>query len=128
MRKVPDVSDAEMAVLHALWERGEATIRQLTDRLYPGGGPAYYSTVQKLLERLEVKDCVRRDRSAMAHMFHARVSREALIGQQLREMAEKLCGGSMAPLLTHLLHAESLSARDRRELRRVLNHDYSVKP
>ncbi|MFL5338752.1 MAG: BlaI/MecI/CopY family transcriptional regulator [Gemmataceae bacterium] len=121
MRKVPDVSDAELAVLHALWERGDATIRQLTDRLYPGGGPALYATVQKLLERLEDKDCVRRDRSAMAHTFRAAISRDALIGRQLREVAAKLCGGSMAPLLTHLLQAESLSTRERRELRRLLN-------
>ena len=45
----PDVTDAELAVLQALWERGTATIRQLTDALYPGGGPAQYGTVQKLL-------------------------------------------------------------------------------
>jgi BlaI family penicillinase repressor len=122
VRKVPDVSDAELAVLQTLWLRGEATIRQLTDRLYPGGGPAHYATVQKLLDRLEDKDCVRRDRTAMAHTFRARVSRDALIGRQLRDVATKLCGGSMAPLLTHLLQAESLSTRERRELRRVVEN------
>ena len=43
----------ELDVLRALWEDGPATIRALTDRLYPRGGASEYATVQKLLERLE---------------------------------------------------------------------------
>ena len=50
-----DVTDAELAVLEVLWERGSATRRQLADALYPGGGPAHYTTVQKLIERLQTK-------------------------------------------------------------------------
>ena len=48
-----DVTDAELAVLQALWELRAATIRQLTDQLYPRGNVSHYATVQKLLERLE---------------------------------------------------------------------------
>src|SRR5579864_4775651 len=101
-----DVPDAEMKVLEALWEMGLATIRQLTDLLYPDGGDASYATVQKLLERLEHKGYVGRDRSLHAHRFFAQTDRETLVnrlvGQRLRVMAEKLCGGMMGPLLTHL--------------------------
>ena len=98
-----DVTDAELAVLQALWERGSATIRQLTDALYPGGSAAQYATVQKLLERLEAKGCVRRDRQPWPHLFVATVDRDDLIGRRLRAVAEKLCGGSLTPLLTHLI-------------------------
>ena len=46
MARTPqDVTDAELAVLQALWDGGPATIRRLTDVLYPGGGPAQYGTV-----------------------------------------------------------------------------------
>jgi len=116
-----DVTDAELAVLQTLWEHGPSTIRQLADVLYPGGKAAQYGTVQKLLERLESKGYVRRDRSAMAHRFVAVVGRDALIGRRLREMAEKLCGGSLTPLLSHLLRAERLSPSERRELRAVMD-------
>ena len=54
-----DVTDAELAVLRHLWDHGTATRRQITDALYPDGGPAHYTTVQKLLERLEAKGYVR---------------------------------------------------------------------
>src|SRR5262245_28229823 len=116
-----DVTDAELAVLQVLWDDGPATIRLLTDRVYPHGTAAHYGTVQKLLERLELKGYVCRDRSAMAHKFAARVGRDALIGRRLREMAEKLCGGSLTPLLTHLLRAERLRPEERRELRALMD-------
>ena len=112
----PDVTDAELAVLQALWEQGAATIRQLADALYPGGKASQYATVQKLLERLEAKKCVRRDRDRWPHVFTPAVDRETLIGWRLRDTAEKLCGGSLTPLLLHLLKAEQLSADERREL------------
>jgi predicted transcriptional regulator len=117
----PDVTDAELAVLQVLWENGEATIRDLTDELYPGGGDALYATVQKLLERLERKKHVARDRSVHAHLFRARTGRDALVSRRLRAMAEKLCGGMMAPLLTHLVQAEALTARERQELREMID-------
>ncbi len=79
-----------------------------------------YSTVQKLLERLEEDRCVSRDRSATPHVFEAAISRDDYIGGQLRAMAEKLCGGSLTPLLTHLVKTEALSKQERTELRKLL--------
>jgi predicted transcriptional regulator len=119
-RDLPDLPDAELAVLQALWDRGPATIRQLTDALYPAGTDAHYATVQKLLERLEAKDFVGRDRRSWAHVFSARVDRDEFIGRRLEAVAEKLCGGSLTPLLTNLVRSQRLSARERREIRKLM--------
>jgi len=119
-RKPQDVTDAELDVLTALWDGGPATIRKLTDRLYPSGGVAQYATVQKLLERLELKGYVRRDRSASVHVFAATVAREDLIGRRLRAIADKLCGGSLTPLLSHLIQSRPLSPAERRSLRLLI--------
>jgi predicted transcriptional regulator len=116
-----DVTDAELAVLQVLWDQGSATIRCITDTLYPGGTDAHYATVQKLLERLEAKGHVARDRSSHAHVFRAVTDRDVLVGRRLRAMAEKLCGGLMGPLLTHLVRAEELTAHERQELRALMN-------
>jgi BlaI family penicillinase repressor len=122
MARTPrDVTDAELAVLQALWDDGPATIRQLTDALYPGGGAAQYATVQKLLDRLELKGCVKRYRAGAAHSFAAAIGRDELIGRRLRDMAEKLCGGSLTPLLTHLVRTRKLSARERQQLRDLID-------
>jgi len=122
MARTPqDVTDTELALLQVLWDDGPATIRHLTDVLYPGGGTAQYATVQKLLERLESKDCVRRQRTPPAHIFMAAIAREDLIGRRLRDMAEKLCGGSLTPLLTHLVRTQGLTSRERQELRDLID-------
>ena len=120
-RASQDVTDAELAVLQVLWDQGPATIRQLTESIYPDGGPAYYATVQKLLERLEGKDCIHRERASGPHVFSAVLGPEDLIGRRLRAMAEKLCGGSLTPLLTHLVKAQRLTAKQRQELRALID-------
>ena len=100
MERTPrDVTDAELAVLQLLWQQGTATRRQITDALYPRGGPAHYTTVQKLLDRLFEKRCVRRRASGRAHVYTATVDREGIIAGRLRETAEALCEGSLTPLL-----------------------------
>lgn len=120
-RAAKDVTEKELEILQLLWEQEAATIRQLTESLYPGGGAAQYATVQKLLERLEGKGCVLRDRGAAAHTFRAAISREELMGQRLQTMAEKLCGGSLTPLLTHLVRTRKLTSRERQELRQLID-------
>ena len=122
MARTPqDVTDAELAVLEVLWDQGAATIRRLTDTLYPHGGNAHYATVQKLLERLEAKGYTSRQRGPTAHSFAAAVDRDELIGRRLQATAEKLCGGSLTPLLLHLVRARRLSARERQELRALID-------
>jgi BlaI family penicillinase repressor len=122
MARTPqDVTDTELSILQALWDRQPATIRQLTDRLYPGGGASYYATVQKLLDRLEAKECIVRRRDTSPHVFVAVVGRDELIGRKLEDVADKLCGGSLTPLLTHLVRTRRLSARDRNALRDLID-------
>lgn len=122
MARTPqDVTDAELAVLEILWRDGPATTRRLTDLLYPQGGSAHYATVQKLLERLESKAYVEHRREVTPHTFLAAVGREELIGRRLQATAEKLCGGSLTPLLMHLVKANALSARERQELRSLID-------
>jgi predicted transcriptional regulator len=122
MARTPrDITDAELGVLQVLWDGGPATIRQITDRLYPDGRPAHYATVQKLLERLEAKGCVRRDRRSAVHVFSAALGRGELIGRKLQSVAEQLCDGSWAPLLTNLVQSRRLSARDRKALRQLID-------
>jgi BlaI family penicillinase repressor len=119
-RPSQDVTDAELAVLQALWDRGAATVKQLTEAIYPEGGASRLATVQKLLERLEAKGCVRRDRASGVQLFEAAIGRDDLIGRRLRDMAAKLCGGSLAPLLSHLVESGPLSNAERRALRGLI--------
>ena len=126
MTKAPrsDATDTELSVMQSLWDHGPSTIRELTDHLYPDGETAHYATVQKLLERLTAKGYVRRRRRGRLHVYASAADRDALIARRLRDMADKLCQGSMTPLLTHLVNASKLSTSDLAALRALVRrHD-----
>ena len=120
-RTLPNVTDAEWAVLQLLWEKGPASVRELADVLYPRGGPSEYATVHKLLERLETKGYVLRGRSAGVYVFRAAVERDLVLGQQLESLVDKMCGGSLQPLLTSLIRTKHLKPAELRELLELVN-------
>jgi predicted transcriptional regulator len=120
-RTPQDVTDAELAILQLLWERNRDTIRRLSETLYPNGTTVHYATVQKLLERLEGKKYVKRNRNDWPHTFQPIVDRSDLINRRLRMTADKLCAGSLAPLLTSLVKASQLTSEERQSLRSLLD-------
>ena len=109
-------TDAEIAVLRQLWQDGPVTARDITGRLYPSAKASDIATVQKLLQRLERKGYVHRERKPPAHVFEAKVSQQELAGEQLEEMARKLSDGSLTPFITHLASNQSLAESDRRQI------------
>ncbi|MBI1833074.1 MAG: BlaI/MecI/CopY family transcriptional regulator [Planctomycetes bacterium] len=123
-RTQKDVTDAELDVLQVLWKHGPLAIRRITELLYGACKTSQYATVQKLLERLEAKECVARNRALNVHVFSAQVDREELVGRRLQAVAEELCEGSLTPLLTNLVQMQKLSAKDRQMLRDLIDeHD-----
>lgn len=117
-----DITPTELEVLRTLWRKGPSTIRELTDVLYPDGTQSHYATVQSLLDRLTKKSCVSREKHGRVNVFAATVSRSDLVGRRLRELADHLCDGSMAPLLSHLVDRSSLSAEELAALDKLVEH------
>jgi len=115
-RTLPHVTDAELAILQLLWDRGPSAVRPLADTLYPGGGPSEYATVHRLLERLEAKKFVRRDRAQGVIVFRALLDRDTVLGQQVETLVKRMCGGSLQPLLSTLVKSKRLGAGELREL------------
>ena len=89
-RAAEDVTDTELAILEVLWDRNEATRRQVADVLYPGGSGTHYATVQNLLGRLERKRFVRHNRRDGVLVFKPIVDRDELISRRLRSRGKAL--------------------------------------
>lgn len=115
------ISEAELEVLKALWDLGPSTVRAVNEALQGRDRRWAYTTVLTLLQRLEAKGYARSDKARPAHVFAAAVSREQLLGRQLRDLADRLCDGAASPLLLALAEGGRLSAKDVRELRRLLD-------
>ena len=106
--------------MELLWEQDRLTARKLREQLYPSASKAQHGTVQRLLQRLEDKGFVERDRTLPVHLFSAVISRQAYASSQLESLADKLTGGSLAPLITHLMEEKKISRAELKKLRRIL--------
>jgi predicted transcriptional regulator len=120
-RSAREITDAELSVLNELWQRPAATVQELTEALYGNTPPALLATVRKLLDRLEAEGCVARDRTKWPHHYSAVLKREDLAGKRLQEAADELFEGDLAPLLSHLVRSQRLTAKDREDLRKLLD-------
>ena len=122
-RRRRDVTEAELHLLKLLWSHAEQaesatglTVREIAGVLYPPGSATESATVQTLLTRLERKGFVTRDRTTSPVRYRAAVAREELIDRRLRETADALCEGSLAPLLTRLVESAGLPDTERDRL------------
>jgi BlaI family transcriptional regulator, penicillinase repressor len=111
-RPAEDVTDTELAILQVLWHPGDTTRRRITDVLCPGGGEVHYASVQNLLGRLERKGFVQSAPDGNVLAFTATVGRDDLIRNRHQGLADKLCGGSVAPLAMSLIRSRPLFAAE----------------
>jgi predicted transcriptional regulator len=114
------VTDAELAVLKILWQRGPLTAKAITAAIYPDGAESEFASVHSFLQRLERKGLVHRDRSSFVHSFSAAVSQVDVAGLELETLAARLGEGSIAPLIMQLVEQKRLSAKEAAEIRKLL--------
>ena len=119
--KQPPLANAELAIMELLWQEDRLTARQIREQLYPNATKAQHGTVQRLLQRLDGKGYVERDSSQPVLFFSAGISRRAYAGNQLESLAAKLTGGSLAPLITHLVEEKRISRGEIKRLRAILD-------
>jgi len=121
--KAQTITDAELAIMKLLWQCSLLTAREIRERLYPGGTPSDHATVQKLLQRLEAKCMIVRDRSEFAHQFTASVGQAEIVGDQLQALAESMIDGSLVPVFSQFIRRQHLTPEERRQLKRLLDED-----
>jgi len=119
--KQPPLANSELAIMDLLWDNERLTARQIREQLYSSSAKAQHGTVQRLLQRLEEKGYIERDRSQFVQQFMAKMSRQTYVGNQLESLASKLTGGSLAPLITHLVEEKKISREEIERLRAILD-------
>ena len=102
------ISEAELAVLEALWKSPGAP-NELQERLASSGAEWAYTTVQTLLHRLLEKGFVERKRMGVAQVYSATVDRDELLARHVSDLAARLCDGAMSPLLLSLVKTQRFS-------------------
>ena len=109
----------ELEIMHALWEIGSGSVREIQEQLPEKRRPAY-TTVQTIVRRLEEKDAVRRlKKIGNAFIFEPLVTRKSAHHRLINELLESF-GGSARPLMAHLAETGKLSLEDLKELEEML--------
>ena len=119
---MPTLANAELAIMDLLWNEEPLTARKIREQLYPDREKAQQGTVQKLLQRLEEKGFVVRDRDLSVHFYSAKLSRAGYATSQLEALADKVGGSSLAPGLARLIEQGKLSSADIDSLRSTANY------
>lgn len=105
------LSRLEIRIMETLWERGEASIREMQEA-FPGKKQPGYTTVQTMVYRMEAKKVVRRVRKVgNFHLFQAAVSRDA-VQRRLVDDLLAMFGGQSRPVVAHLIDAGKLTLED----------------
>src|SRR5688572_6604473 len=116
----PRPTDAELAILRVLWERGPSTVRQVHDVLLRER-PTAYTTALKLLQIMTEKGLVRRDETDRTHIYQARLSEEQTQRQLVRDLLERAFGGSSTKLVMQALAAKRASSEELSEIRKLID-------
>jgi len=125
-RVLPKPTDAELAILRVLWERGPRTVREVTDSLQAERGTGY-TTALKLLQIMRDKGLVRRDDSQRTHVYSAVAAAEATQRQLVRDLLDRAFGGSAQQLVLQALSSGRASPAELAEIRKLLD-DIERKP
>ena len=112
--------NSELAVMELLWRKGRLTARQILEQLYPDVARPQHGTVQRLLQRLQAKGFVARDRDLGVNTFSPAITRDAYASDQLQTLANRLTQGSLVPMITRLVEDNKLSSAEIDKLRRIL--------
>ena len=105
--------------MEVMWDRGEASIREVQDSFPEKDRPAY-TTIQTTVYRLEAKHAVRRARKVgNFHIFEPAVSREAAQSKLIDDFLA-LFGGRVQPVMAQLIESGKLTAADLKEAERTL--------
>ena len=98
----------ELKIMQVIWRRGASTVSEVQNELDPA---LAYTTVQTMLNILERKGKLERELQGRAYMYRAKVSEEKAVGQSLRDMIDRMFGGSSEELVMSLLKSRQIDAK-----------------
>lgn len=113
------ISEAEFAVMDALWHESPLTAQDVCDRVCDANGWSI-PTVKTLLSRLVVKDAVGTEPDGRRFLYRPLIDRAEYVGGESRRLVDRLFGGRAAPLFAQLAEAEALSDADLEEIEALL--------
>ncbi len=116
---LPKPTEAELKILHVLWTRGAATVREVHNELVDDRDKRY-STTLKMLQVMHAKGLVVRDDSIRPQLYRAAKSRPATQRQLVDDLVARAFGGAAGRLLVQALSSQRVSADEMSEIKQLI--------
>ena len=113
-------TESELEILQVLWDKGEATVREVHEELAQSKDIGY-TTALKLLQIMFEKGHVTRDDSSKSHVYKAAVSKEKTQKQLVGKMINTLFAGSPGQLVMQALGNHNASAAELEEIQKLID-------
>jgi predicted transcriptional regulator len=107
-------TDKELEIMRVIWERGEATAKEIQEAL---PGERHYNSVLTIIRVLERKGHLTHRAEGKAHIYRARQQPEKSRSKVLGHLIKQVFGGSAASLVLHLVETGDLTEKDLGEIR-----------
>jgi BlaI family penicillinase repressor len=116
------LTEAEWQIMNALWQKHPATARDVMDRL-PAGVQWAYTTIKTMLTRLVEKQAVSEIKQGNTSVYDPLVSQQKARLSAFRSLLDHAFDGAMGPLVHFLAEEKQLSAKEKKELARILESE-----
>jgi len=110
----------ELEIMKLVWQRGEATVRDVYEALLERRKIAY-TTVMTMMKILEAKGYLKKRRPDRAFRYRPTQPKNQVIGGMIREFIDRVFNGSAEPLLVHLVKSRHLGEKDLQKIARMVD-------
>src|SRR2546422_1802453 len=119
MPHAPLLTDLQLAIMRVLWDRGRGSVSEITEALRPSRELAQ-TTVATILSRLEKREVVGHETQSRQYLYHPILSESEVRRSMVSSLTDRLFGGDVTALLTHLLSAREISRGDLAKVKAIL--------
>ena len=120
VKRIPELSPLEWEIMGVIWSLGgRPSVREVLDAAYPGGEKAY-TTVQTVMNNLEGKGYLKKEKIGLVNFYRPLRRRGDLVRKEMDRFVDRVFAGSFGALADYLVQSDALDDEKLAELRRML--------
>jgi BlaI family penicillinase repressor len=123
MKQPPSITETEWKIMKALWAKAPLAAGEIFATLRKEDPSWHPKTAQTLIGRLVKKGALGFQGKGRSYLYRPLFSEEECVDLESDSFLERVFGGSLKPMLAHFVEHRKLSAKEIRELKKILEGD-----
>ena len=121
MSRNTKLTPVEWEIMSTLWElKKSSSVRDVCNAAYPNGEKAY-TTIQTIMNTLEKKGVLKREKIGLVNFYTPQKSREKIIRSEMTQVVSRMFEGSVPAMANFLINTENLSLDELKEIKSILD-------